>query len=245
MITLPKETDERRGLPSASSMPRIHGKDGCLGSFLLESHLTEKGNRTAATRGDKIHAALEGKTPIANLPHSDRICAERMAYQEAELVEELEFEGATQFKEQRFWVHENGKKLFSAKPDVVHVSSDRLLAVNFKSGHYPVHPIEVNNQMICEGVAAAAAGNFLFKEIAIALIHPNCPLENGKIRQHRIIPIEQIKIHLMELIKTSKEAIMPGAPFNPSEENCRWCKGRKSKACHAYAEWSCKPNKIG
>lgn len=234
--------DERYGLPSASSMPRIHGKDGCLGSFHLEAHLVDIGNRKPANYGEKVHAVMEGRLKMDGLTHSGKICAERMAYQEGELVEELGFEGSTQFKEQRFWTKDqSGKKLFSGKPDVVHILHDRALVINFKTGfanprtgYVPVTPIGQNKQMLCEAIVVAGSGNWLFKSISVALIHPNYKLENGAIRQSLTKPIEQIRMHLAPMIQTAVGAVHPEAPFNPSVKNCEWCRGKKSGACAAY-----------
>jgi hypothetical protein len=233
--------DEREDLLSASGFDRVHGPEGCPASFMLEKHIADSGDRTAANRGTRIHSALEGTIPMANLAHSDRICAERIAFEEGRLVEELGFEGATQIKEQRFWVTDkNKKKLFSGKPDVIHVLSDRALCLNYKTGFYLPTPIQQNKQMKAEAILTAFSGNFLFKTISTALIHPNAPLEDGGISQHAQWPIEQIKMDLEAFSATARNVLKPDAPFRPSESNCKFCRGKKTGACHAYLEWSSK-----
>jgi hypothetical protein len=228
--------DERLGLPSASGFERIHGEEGCPASFLLEQHLHEEGDQQAAKRGERIHAVLEGRYPMASLSYSDKICAERIAFEEGRLVEELGFEGATQIKEQRFWVKDSkGKKLFSGKPDVVHVLHDRALVINYKTGHYAPTPIKENKQMRCELLVTANGGNFLFKELTGALIHPNAPLPDKSISQYETVSIEALQAELPAYQKTAIEAMNPDAPFRPSPKNCRWCKGKKTGACAAYA----------
>lgn len=227
-------TDEREHLPSASGMERLFPPDGCPGSFQLEAHLSDPSNRAPAARGERIHAAMEGKLPVERLSHSDRICYERLAFEEGRLVEELGFEGATQFKEQRLWYKSGERRLFSGKPDVIHVLSNRALVVNFKTGFFPSTPIKHNRQMLCEGVLVAASGNWQFDHIVVALIHPNCALEDGKISQyvrHSIIDLQRAS-RLFE--KAVEDALDPDAPRVPSAKACLWCLGRKNKCCQEF-----------
>jgi hypothetical protein len=226
--------DERDGKPSASGMPRIIP---CAGSFQLEKRLTDPSCRKAARRGDRIHDVMAGKAAFANLSHSDKICAERMMYEEGRLVEKLEFEGAKQIREQRFKIIGFGMEtVVSGKPDVVHIMANRALVINYKTGFYASDPIAKNYQMLTEGCCVHFHMDFL-ESLTIGLIHPNFE-ENGEISQHHTMPkskwLSIRKIITMGAIK----AIEPDAPRTPGEKQCQWCLGKKTKACREYIEYS-------
>jgi hypothetical protein len=225
--------DERGGLPSASGMERLFPPDGCIGSFLMEKHLADLGSRAAAKRGEKIHAVMDGSVAMEALSHSDKLCAERMMFEEGRLVEELGFEGATQFKEKRLWFKAGGEMIFSGKPDVIHVLSRRVLIINYKTGFYAPTPIEKNRQMLCEAILVAHASSYLFDSVSVALIHPQVDIE-GRISQHHTFDISHICMvaPVFEMIAT--DAMNEDAPRSPSEKNCRFCKGQKNSMCPEF-----------
>jgi len=235
MVTI----DEREGKPSASGMPRLLGTEeepGCLGSFQMERRIKDTSNRTAANRGTKIHAAMHGTIPFESLSHSDKICAERLGYEEGRLVEEFGMESATQIKEERLWLVESGVKLFSGQPDVIHLSSQRALVINYKTGHYEPEPIRTNAQMLAEAVLVA--NEFGVHEVTVVLIHPNFSVD-GKISQFRTYGTGYLNGEARQkLAEASKKALRPDALRTPSRSACQFCLGKKTKTCPEWLEWS-------
>jgi hypothetical protein len=215
----------------------------CSGSFALEKHLKEMGKKRAASRGDKIHAALEGKLSPDALNHSDRICYERCVFEEGRLVELLNFEGSTVVRENRFWGFDGeGEPLFSAKPDVVYFSPDsRALIINYKTGHpnphtgyIPVGPIEQNEQMFTEGTLVAYSEKFTIKSAIIALIHPNYALPDKSISQHTRLSVEELQSLYEKEKIASISALDENAERTPGRKQCEFCLGAKLKACPEF-----------
>ena len=104
-------SDERLGLPSASSASRYAA---CLGSWQLEKQIAEGPATNDATIGNRIHAAL-AMEPVENLTSDETWTIDRCREQEQELVKAT-FENSTEepnvFREKRLWsIDENGKKL--------------------------------------------------------------------------------------------------------------------------------------
>lgn len=229
-----EDIDNRFGLPSASSMERVLA---CPGSFLMEAHLGDTGNRSAANRGTKIHAALEGAIPMAKLSHSDRICVERISFEEAKLVEEFSMEGASQLKEVRLWHFPNGKRTFSGKPDIIHYTRGRALVINYKTGHYPPTPIRHNVQMETEGALAALnirdENGKELSAVAVALIHPNCDIEKKVSQAHTYSAKDLLFDSVPKLEAAAVEAMKLDAP-RKAGSHCEWCRGKKHGICPEY-----------
>jgi len=230
-------SDERCGKPSASSMERVLA---CPGSFLMEAHLGDTGNRSAANRGTKIHAALEGSIPMAKLSHSDRICVERISFEEAKLVEQFSMEGAHQLKEVRLWHVSGEEKIFSGQPDIIHYTHSRALVINYKTGHYPPTPINKNVQMETEGALAAINVRDEGKEltsVAVALIHPNCTVD-GKVAQAHTYSVKHLLYDSVpKLDSAAREALKVDAPRRAGP-HCEWCRGKKHGICPENRVWS-------
>jgi len=239
-VIQPPLVDERLGLPSASGMPRLLGtkeEPGCLGSFLFEKRLKDPSKKTAANRGTKIHAVMHGMVPFDSLSHSDKICAERLAFEEARLVEEFGMEGATQIKEERLWLEEDGTKIFSGQPDVIHLNPSKALIVNFKTGFYEPEPIQENAQMLAEAVLTSNE-YMMPQELTVALIHPNVTVA-GKISQTHTYQSEYLIYEAWpKLSSVAQAAMKPDAPRNPSRSACNFCLGKKTKTCPEWLEWS-------
>lgn len=223
--------DERMGVTSSSSMPRVMN---CLGSFLFEKQ--QEDTRSAyvlktSKRGDKIHAALAGHIPLEKLSKSDFICYERCSFEEGRLVQEHGFEGAQVIREERLKLEENGRVYHTGKPDVVHFFKNKALIINYKTGHLPVENPAVNWQCVSEAILVAH--NFKATSLIGVVIHPYAPLENGAISQVYTYSSKQIEAYGNALKQGAFQALVPIAPRTPGEW-CTYCRGAKNKTC---PEW--------
>lgn len=184
-------TDERRGLPSASEMFRL---SQCPGSHALIESLKKNGrfyeppdpDREA---GQRIHAWLAAMTlePDTSRPElADKLgLAEgdlRTAVKAEELrfalvgawanapIESLQFE---KIVETRFWFPTKWAPRFSGQADFVAVNHDkrRALVVNYKSGRKEAQPVADNLQLRTEIVVLKAALPRL-EEVSGAIVEP-------------------------------------------------------------------------
>lgn len=221
--------DDRKMLPSASSADRWMR---CSASFLLEVGIVDKGG-AASKRGDKIHAVLEGKTPLESLSYSDAIVAERIAFYEAREVERFNMEGAEQTREQRiFLLDDDGSEVCSAKSDVIFKSGGRALVINYKTGWYAANEPEDNMQMLVEAVCAFRDDPTLHT-IRAMIIQPS---QKGNETPYKDYSFEELKSKSEEVSFAAKAAIR-GEGFNAGMLQCKWCKAAKAGICkYAYKE---------
>lgn len=234
-----EQADIRKGVASASGMARVIA---CNASFLREQALygivpDSKNAIKAAARGNVIHEALH-KSEIEKLSYSDRICAERIMFMEAEMVEKYEFEGARIVKEERYWYTEGElfepEYIFSGQPDTVHLLGNRGMVVNYKTGHYTPHLLPMNWQMITE--CTLAAYHYQLEEVVAVLLHPNCDkTPEGLTRQHYVYSGKRLlEKSLPILIAASRAALKEGAKATPGKDQCLFCRAAKNKSCEEY-----------
>lgn len=77
--------DERRGVPSASGMDRLHN---CHASFMMEQVNGVDSESDAAASGTRIHAALAGLMPYDSLTPDEQETHDMCAEQAARLIAE-------------------------------------------------------------------------------------------------------------------------------------------------------------
>jgi hypothetical protein len=220
-------SDERAALPSASSAARY---TTCPGSFLLEQQVTEpEVSSSDATTGNRIHAVLAGenlhKYPADQivLTSEESDIVDRCIQQEAQLVHAT-FGGAkpeTTVRERRFWSYDpEWRKLWSGKPDVVHMVGDRVLIIDYKTGRGEVEHATGNLQLRALAVLIAEHWEGL-QQITVAIVQPHAGdpstcTYTGK-------DLDQAKVQIIELMAQVKR---PGQPRVPSSEGCRYCKAK-------------------
>lgn len=228
--------DERLGLPSASGMGRLML---CPASFLREQRLKGvvgdgKACERAARRGEVIHNAVH-KSKLEALKFSDRICAERLMFIEAQMVNKHSFEGAEVIREIRHWYYQDEKAIFSGKPDAVHLLGNRAMVINYKTGHYMPDLLPNNWQLICE--AALVAWTYKVDEVVGVLIHPNCDKVSGKTSQDFIYQSSRLLSHsLPKLVMACREAVNPFVLGTPEPSACKFCLAKKGSQCEEYQE---------
>ena len=221
-------SDERAALPSASS---AHRYASCPGSFLLEQQVTEPETSSAdATTGNRIHAVLAGenvhKYPADQivLTSEESEIVDLCTQQEAQLVQAV-FRGSkptTTVRERRFWsLDSEWRKLWSGKPDVVHLLGDRVLVIDYKTGRGEVEHATGNLQLRALAVLAAEHWEGSINNVTVAIIQPHAG-EPSTCTYNRD-GLERARVEINELMFWVKR---PGQALVPSTEACRYCKAK-------------------
>jgi hypothetical protein len=219
-------SDERGGLPSASSASRYAA---CLGSYDLERQVAEVESSGDAAIGNRIHAALALET-VNDLTTDETWIIERCQQQELELVKQVlgDFPKEPQvFREKRLWSLQNYglgqeiKRLWSGKPDVVYIEDNRALIIDYKSGRGSVENAAENLQLRCLVALLHESFGFTLEEITVAIVQPLAGPPS----------VASYKLgDLMDAVRESQSlmsAVMqPDQPRTPSESACKYCKGK-------------------
>jgi CRISPR/Cas system-associated exonuclease Cas4 (RecB family) len=213
-------SDERQGLPSASS---AHRYTVCPGSFLLEQSIQEPETSGAdAQIGNRIHAHLAGET--VELNEDEKRLAMSSRIQETDLAKAVfPFQHGLHFmRERRLWGYDNWfAKSWSGKPDVVIHDGKKALVIDYKTGRGDVTHATGNLQL--RALAVLANEHFgPFEEITVAIIQPLAG--EPTTCTYAITEIEKATSETHELMERVKA---PNQPRNPSTEACKYCKAKE------------------
>jgi len=213
-------SDERHGLPSASS---AHRYALCPGSFLLEQSIQQPDVSGAdAQIGNRIHGYLAGEG-IALNEEETRIATD-CRLQEVELAKAVfPFqENLQRMREKRLWDYDANFNLsWSGKPDVVYHDESRALVIDYKTGRGEVQHATGNVQLRALAVLVNISRG-PFTEITVAIIQPlageptTCTY-GAKDLIRAESEISQLMIDIRN----------PGQPRNPSTEACKYCKAKE------------------
>lgn len=213
-------SDERHGLPSASS---AHRYALCPGSFLLEQSIQQPDVSGAdAQIGNRIHGYLAGEG--ISLNEEETRIATDCRLQEVELAKAVfPFkENLQRMREKRLWDYDgNFNRSWSGKPDVVYHDESRALVIDYKTGRGEVQHATGNVQLRALAVLVNISRG-PFTEITVAIIQPlageptTCTY-GAKDLIRAESEISQLMIDIRN----------PGQPRNPSTEACRYCKAKE------------------
>jgi hypothetical protein len=214
-------SDERLGLPSASSASRYAA---CLGSWQLEKQIAEGAATHDATIGNRIHSAL-ALEPVENLTSDETWTIDRCREQELELVKAT-FPEATEepnvWREKRLWsIDDRGVKLWSGKPDVIYVVGSVGLIIDYKSGRGAVENAAENLQLRCLVALLDENFGFTFDRIIVAIVQPLAGPPSVAIYES-----QDIRNAIAESADLMEQIQKIGHPRTPSESACRYCKGK-------------------
>lgn len=214
------ESDERKGLPSASALEAIAL---CPGRFLAEQLSPNDIQTKDANDGQLIHAALETGNR-SNLTEDQADSAERCAALRASLVDEfiasVGGEHRNSFKEQRIWLYKDGAPIASGKPDEVFACGDALLIMDYKTGRNEVSLAPNNIQLRALAVMAAEllSANF----VRVAIIQPWVSPQIS-VCDYELNDIVAAGIQIRQIISAAKAE---GAPRIPGEQQCKYCRAK-------------------
>ena len=213
-------SDERRGLPSASSAQRYAL---CPGSFLLEQSITTpEVTSDDASMGNRIHGYLAGEG-IALNEEETRIATDSRL-QEIELVKAVfPLQYRLQImREKRLWGYDaDFNKSWSGKPDVVYNDGERALIIDYKTGRGEVQHATGNVQLRALAVLADMTSG-PYQEVTVAIIQPLAGEPTTC-----TYGAEDLVRASSEMTTLMDDIRKPGQPRNPSTEACKYCKAKE------------------
>jgi hypothetical protein len=226
-------TDERKGLPSASSWRRY---ESCAGSWQLEGEAARIGQSAHlesddASRGDRIHAWLAGQK--LELVDSEATTAaflkERAEWQVERIFEGQEYQ---QLREKRLWLHLDGKPALSGRGDVVSHTNELALYQDYKTSYSEPDPAEDNAQL--KVMAVLIALNLpTVKEVIVQIVSGPYGVTEAR------YSLAELSAAYEDIVKTLRAINAPDAPFSPSPEACRYCSALT--ICQAVKDQIVKP----
>jgi hypothetical protein len=210
-------TDERHGLPSASSIHRLLQCPASSQRSLRAQVIDiEKDYRKAGT---DMHAVLAGEMDEDELDSDDVITATKICrYRESDLLIQLGFEDPVCHTEERLWLVHNGKQIASAKPDKIYIESGRFLIPEFKAGRKDVPKPSMNPQLVL--AAILAKDHYGVSEGILAVIPAWRQMPPAA-----EINDEQIELWRAAIIDAITESESPDAPA-VAGSHCDFCKAR-------------------
>jgi len=213
-------SDERQGLPSASS---AHRYALCPGSFLLEQSIQQpEVSGSDAQIGNRIHGYLAGEG-IALNEEEFRIATDSRL-QEIELVKAVfPFQDRLQImREKRLWDYDaDFSKSWSGKPDVVYHDATRALVIDYKTGRGEVQHATGNVQLRALAVLIQISRG-PFSEITVAIIQPLAGEPTTC-----TYGAEDLVRASSEMTTLMDDIRKPGQPRNPSTDACKYCKAKE------------------
>ncbi len=207
-------SDERKNLPSASSMERYML---CPGSWAAEQGQPEQPSSDADS-GNRIHAALAGETVNPPLTEDEERTAEVCEAQaEAQILITIG-DHPVIYREHREW---HISERWSGKPDVVALSAcgKRALVIDYKTGRGEVTDAIGNMQL--RALAVLVSDNYWADEVTVAIVQPlagpvsTCTYDSTDLDRAR----SEITGIIDAIHKTD-------APRIPSAKACKYCRAK-------------------
>ena len=217
--------DERKGLPSASS---LDAEMRCLGRRNLnrkhEAQIEVKKSKDGES-GTKIHKVLEGALDIEELTASEKWTVAIIMNQEAEMVEKYGFEGSEVISEKRMWyVNDEFQQLFSGRVDRVHLLNKSALIIDYKSGFSYTVPLDNNWQIKAQAVLVGFESGFSIDRYVCGLVHPHHP---ESLREEIIFTANQVEFYAKTIEIMTEKIKDPDAPRTPNPVSCLRCQAKK------------------
>jgi hypothetical protein len=166
---------ERLDLPSASSAARYAA---CPGSYLLSlglENLQTPEMKAMAEAGDRIHLWLEAPDFITLEDPNELETAEACSAQRDLLIAKIFGENAPhvkKIKEDRHWITQGKKRVFSAKADDISIYGDTGLIIDFKSGRGDTEESPKNLQLRSQMVTVFLNHGQNLRKIYVAIVQP-------------------------------------------------------------------------
>ena len=206
-------SDERKGLPSASSMERYML---CPGSYAAEQGQPEQTSDDAES-GNRIHAALAGETVTPPLGDDEERTMKACQSQASALLDAIVPHRDEMHLERRYWLGEQ----WSGKPDVVAIDTlqGHAIVIDYKTGRGEVASAEGNMQL--RALAVLVSQEHGLDHVTVAIVQPLagsasvCVYEADDLRKARI-----------EVLAILTAIHQPDAPRHPSAKACRYCKAK-------------------
>jgi hypothetical protein len=233
------EIDPRRGLPSASSLERLHN---CPGSWLATKDLPDESNADSEA-GTRIHRALE-TGDMTGLSADEEQTAEMCRAQGDKVLGDWnpDMDGIA-YKEQRLGLTRIGgvvdvtddtkaDLVFTGQADLIVIDGNRGLVLDYKTGRGEVADAAENLQL--RGLAVMAARRWRLESVRVAIVRPWAgPASVADYDAGALISSRNWMMRLLEAVKAATpNDLNPGA----------WCHYCKAKAiCPALRSVALEP----
>ena len=156
----------------------FYSMDNCDAAFELSQASGEEPPTIYSDKGTRVHAVLADKLPAKELDDAEANLAADLADQRRRLVDgwvnsHVDFE----IIEERLWMRNGLRPLYSGQPDRVILSGFRLLIPDYKTGWHPLDHITATNAQLRSYVPLAVdeielrAGGKV-KEVTVAILQP-------------------------------------------------------------------------
>ena len=213
-------TDERNGKPSASGYERLYL---CPGSFAAERGLPNMSS-DEASEGTRIHAIIEvitrseiyGKELPQGFDEAELDKAWSL-YNQAIRMRDEWLDGAELTEtliEERLWFSPG----FSGKADLIFISGNRALILDFKTG-WGDHEANATNMQL-RALAAIISRRPDIEEVTAAIV------QLGRKEAAVVYDKAALGIASAEVSETLMDAHEDNAKRIPGEKQCRYCKAR-------------------
>ena len=224
-------TETKHHVFSPSTLER---REACPASYKLEEGLpsfdtenSKEGTLKHAAIAELITAYVDGKP----LPDIDDVDVKSAFDKFLEILREIPYNDLQIFTERKLSYKFCGLEVYNGTADVVIVTPEKVVVIDWKFGHKEVTEAANNPQ----GAAYALAAMQEFDR-NVADVH----FYNPVIRQHSNYTfegMEGIRDYVMGVIAECKR---DSAPAVAGEKQCRYCKAAYYGTCPAYAEFTAK-----
>jgi len=208
-------SDERKNLPSASSMERYAL---CPGSWRAEQGQPDETTEDAEM-GNRIHAALAGETVTPPLTDDEERVREACIIQGEALMDEVVGDSKAT-REQRIWSLD---ERWSGKPDVVALSQVNLdrhaLVIDYKTGRGDVTDATGNMQL--RALAVLVADQCWADRVTVAIVQPLAGPVSVCVYDGDAL--DKARVEIDDIIRLTQK---PDAPRIPSAKACKYCKAK-------------------
>ncbi len=208
---------ERLDKPSASGAPRLYN---CPGSFALEQKCPPDEDTEESSRGTKIHDYLAGAIPLEDLSLDEQDTAGMCQRLEEEALQAWSVMPQQCIREDRLYLRDRLRIIFSGKPDVVYFDGVRALALDYKTGFGDQDDSADNEQLRALAVLVKNERLHL-KEITVAILQPvaGMKVQLATFNEEALAAAEE------ELRMALDAAKQPDAPLHLGD-HCKWCRAK-------------------
>ena len=214
-------TNERGDLPSASN---AHRYAACPGSHRACIGLPDTTSEDAS-RGDRIHAWLEGMAkgtippPLADLEERD--VAERCLWQSGELIRDHVGVEVDRLVETRMW---DASHSWSGKADLVVIDNhNTALVIDYKTGRGDVEEAVGNLQL--RALAVLVASNLDVDPVTVVIVQPLAGPPS--VCRYGLIDLDKAAVEIDEIMA---KATATNQPRNPGPW-CQYCRASGTDRC--------------
>lgn len=216
-------SDERKGVPSASGVERIHL---CPGSWNLERGLPDGESSADADSGTRVHDVWAGLASIDTLSLEERETLDALQWLELQAIRTV-FGGldetAQVHREKRLWLHdEAGAPQFSGKLDLYIIQGDHALILDGKTGRNETERANGNMQLRTQAVLLDEHTRKTLKSITVGILAP-WQEDRLTLCRYEVDHLDAAQVELQEILDSSKD---PLALRIPIEKACRYCKAK-------------------